>query len=473
MPRHSTPRRVNDQEFMSEKENEIGSGDFNRRDFIRGASFSTLMAMMGGIPLQAAETNQPAGSTNFKAVDPPVNCAVIGCGVWGREILKTLAVLPNAPVTAICDTYEPWLNRAKKEAAPKAEIFKDYRQLLEQKSVEAVIVATPTQLHKDIVIAALQAGKHVYCEAPLANTVEDARAIAQAAKAAPKLYFQAGLQDRSDPQRPYVRTFLRSGAIGKNVSCRSQWHKKESGRRTAPSNEREQALNWRLQRKISTGLAGEIGIHQIDLMNWFLGQLPRAVTGFGGILSWNDGRDTPDTVQAVFQYPNEVNYAFEATLASNFDSYYEVLIGTYATVMMRGRNAWMFKEADSPTLGWEPYARKDVFFEETGIALSLDATKLTSLQKKPTMQTTYQDSPLHFALDALITNAHITAKGVENFTTNFGADADGLDEYLLTLKRKPFAGYQDGFDATVTAIKANEAILGGGKIELQKEWFQV
>src|SRR3984957_1511760 len=312
---------------MNENQPDNSSTEFNRRDFIRNASFGTLMMMMGGIPLHAADTNAEPKDTGFVSVEPPapVSCGVIGCGVWGREILKTLAVLPNAPVVAICDTYGPWLNRAKNEAAPKAETYKDYKELLANKTVECVIIATPTPTHKEIVLAALEAGKHVYCEAPLGGTIEDARAIAQAAKAAVKVNFQAGLQNRSDPNRNYVRGFIRSGALGKNVMLRSQWHKKDSWRRTAPSPEREQALNWRLKKSTSTGLVGEVGIHQLDIMNWYTGELPLAATGFGGILNWNDGREVADTVQSVIQYDDGVNYTFDATLASNFDSDYEMM----------------------------------------------------------------------------------------------------------------------------------------------------
>ncbi len=460
---------------MNENDGQNSTTDFNRRDFIKGASFGTLMMMMGGIPLQAADTNAQPKDTGFSTTNPPVSCGVIGCGVWGREILKTLAVLPNAPVAAICDTYGPWLNRAKNEAAPKAETYKDYKELLANKAVEGVIIATPTPTHKEIVLAALAAGKHVYCEAPLGGTIEDARAIAQAAKAAVKVNFQAGLQNRSDTNRNYVRGFIRSGALGKNVMLRSQWHKKESWRRTSATPEREKALNWRLQKDTSTGLAGEIGIHQLDLMNWFTGELPVAVTGYGGILSWNDGRDVADTVQSVLQYAGDMNYTFDATLASNFDSDYEMMYGTYATVMMRGNKAWMFKEADSPQLGWEVYARKDLFYQETGIALSMDATKLVALQNKNTNQVTYEDSPLHFALKSFVTNSHIIGAGVENFVSSFGADADGLPEYLATLTkgRQPAAGYVEGFEATVTAIKTNEAIVIGEKITLSKDMFQI
>ena len=143
--------------------------------------------------------------------------------------------------------------------------------------------------------------------------------------------------------------------------------------------------------------------------------------------------------------------------------------------MMRGNKAWMFKEADSPQLGWEVYARKDLFYQETGIALSMDATKLVALQKKATNEVSYEDSPLHFALKSFVTNSHIIGAGVQNFITNFGADADGLPEYLATLSKghQPAASYVEGFEATVTAIKVNEAIVKGEKVALSKEMFQL
>ena len=404
-----------------------------------------------------------------------MNCAVIGCGPWGREVLQTLSLLPNAPVVAFCDSYEPALRRAK-EAAPNAESFTDFHKLLEKKEVQAVIVATPSHLHRAVVEAALAAGKHVYCEAPLATSLDDARAIAKAAKAAVKVNFQAGLQMRSDPQRHFLLPFIRSGACGKNVMARSQWHKKESWRRAASSPEREQAINWRLNAATSLGLIGETAIHQLDIIHWLINARPLAVSGWGSILTWKDGRDVADTIQAVFEFPDGVNYSADATLANSFDSSYEILYGTDSAVMMRESKAWLFKEVDSPLLGWEVYARKEQFYQETGIALVANASKLVKAQKEgeaPPPEVT----PLQHALAAFITNSGLVAKGVEDFTANFGEDTEALREYLAGLgkSRRSAAGYQDGFEATVLVIKANEAIRKGQgqRIVMQNEWFEI
>jgi predicted dehydrogenase len=449
--------------------------DWNRRDFIKGAStFGAMMALMGGIPLQAEDKTNGAPATGYSTVGAPLNCALIGCGIWGREVLATLALLPNAPVVAVCETYEPFLRRAK-DAAPKAQTYTDYKKLLEQKDVQGVIVATPSHLHREIVEAALKAGKHVYCEAPLATSLEDAQAIAKAAKASVKVNFQAGLQMRSDPQRHFLLQFIRSGAMGRTIMARSQWHKKESWRRTSPNADREKSINWRLSKETSLGLIGEIGIHQLDLISWYISGHPTAVAGFGGIINWNDGRDVADTVQSVFEFPSQVNLSYDCTLANSFDADYDMIYGTDAAVMMRGNKAWMFKEADSPLLGWEVYARKDQFYQETGIALVANATKLVALQNKPTEVVPFAETPLHYALEAFVKNSNVVATGVEDFVSNFGDSTDGLRDYLagLSKSRLPAAGYQEGFAATVSVIKANEAITKGQRIVMQKEWFDI
>ena len=103
--------------------------------------------------------------------------------------------------------------------------------------------------------------------------------------------------------------------------------------------------------------------------------LPTAVTGFGSINFWKDDRDVPDTVQAVFEFPGDVRMIYDATLANSFDGEYEMLYGSDAAIMMRESKAWMFKEVDSPLLGWEVYAAKLKVFNDTGIALVAGASK--------------------------------------------------------------------------------------------------
>jgi predicted dehydrogenase len=446
----------------------IDTSDFNRRDFLKGGSLATLMTLLGGVEITAQTEPKPDAKDDQDR--PRVNCAVIGLGNWGREMVGTLSRLPQAQVSVICDNYEASLKRSAK-GAPGAALEKDYRKVLDNKEVQAVLVATPSHLHRDITVAALQAGKHVYCEAPLATTIEDARAIAKAAKAAPRQYFQSGLLYRSDPQRHFLLPFIRAGALGKTVMARAQWHKKQSWRGTSPNPAREQEMNWRLSNATSAGLIGEYGIHQIDSAAWFLGARPLSVTGFGSTLFWKDGREVPDTIQAVFEFPGGVNLVYDATLANSFDSEYEMYYGSDAAVMLRESKAWMFKEVDAPLLGWEVYANKDSFYKETGIALSANATKLAKPGAKPGESDS--PTPLFSALDAFVTNANEIGAAVEDFKASYDInDVAALKEYLAIIKKQPFAGYQEGLDAAIVAIKANEAILKAGKVSLTKELFE-
>lgn len=440
--------------------------DLNRRAFVQRSSFAAMLAALGAVELRA-QTPPAEKKAAFT-----VNVAVIGLGPWGREIVNTLARTKEAKIVAICDTYPAMLKRTA-ENAPGAAQESDYKKVLADKNLQAVVIATPTHQHKQLVTEAIAAGKHVYCEAPLAHTVEDARAIAAAAKAAPTSVFQAGLQLRSDSQRHFLLQFVRSGALGKNIFSRAQWHKKQSWRKASPNPDREREINWHLRQETSAGLVGENGIHQVDNNSWFLKDLPTAVTGFGGILQWSDGRTVADTAQCVFEYAQGVNFIYDATLANSFDSDYEMIYGTDAAVMMRGAKAWMFKESDAPLLGWEVYARKDNFQKETGIALVANATKLVA-QGDQAEETSAVNTSLQAALEAFLTNANEITNAIEDFKATFGdADKAALTKHLSTVSRQPAATAQDGFEATVSVLKASEAVAKRQRIVFAKEWFQV
>src|SRR5882724_8046805 len=452
---------------MKENSNET----YNRRDFLKSGSFATLMSMMGGVELFAQ--NNSALPTESKPGLAKVKVAVIGLGAWGRVILDVLGRLPQADVAAICDTYGAFLRRSAK-LSPSAKPTEDYKTILDNQEIKAVIVATPTHKHKEIVLALLKAGKHVYCEVPLANSIEDAREIALAAKAAKTQIFQSGLQMRSDPQRLFLLPFIRSGALGKAVMARSQWHKKQSWRTASSDPEQEKALNWRLSKETSLGLIGEIGIHQIDQAGWFLNTHPISITGYGSIVRWkDDGRDVADTIQAMIEFPSEVRMAYDCTLANSFDAEYEIYYGTDAAVMMRENKAWMFKEVDSPLLGWEVYARKDAFYRETGISLKAGGSKQTALDDKVASDVPLESTPIYNALKNFLRNANDLTAAAEDFTSSYGDDPAGLVEHLAKVPRQPAAGALEGFQATVTAIKANEAIVSGKKLAFQREWYEL
>jgi predicted dehydrogenase len=462
----------------------------NRRDFLRNASLATMMAMMGGVELRADDAAKPAASPDAGLTKippaPPINIGVIGLGEWGREILAQFGRIntdpkrekkDSAPVVAMCDTYRAAMRRAAKDT-PNAQQYDDYAKLLADPKVQAVVIATPTGTHKEIALAALAAGKHVYCEAPLANTIEDAREIAKAARSLVKLIFQPGLQQRSHPQIEFLLPFIRSGALGKNVMVRAQWRASDTWHHAGATPERDKALNWRLFNATSTGLLGEAGIHQIDTVCNFLRGRPKAVTGFSStIRAYDDQREVPDTVQAVFEFPHGVNFLHDLTICNSYEKAYEVYLGDEAAMMMRDFKAWLFKEGNAALGGWEVYARHDQFYDATGIALVAGASKQTTLAGSAESFHPYEQVPLYYALDAFADRA-----GRLNFEVSSRADiypdedAATLAAYLKTvpaLNSKPAANWQDGLDATVIAVIANQAATKKQKITFEKEWFEI
>jgi predicted dehydrogenase len=445
--------------------------EYARRDFLKGGSIATVMTLLGGVPLFAQE--KPAEA---KPAGPKIKCAIIGINTWGREILTTLQRVAQAEIAVVCDTYPAALKRAK-NAIPDLKTTDDYKTILDDKEIAAVIIATPTHLHKEIAIAALKAGKHVYCEAPLAHTVEDAREIAKAARDNFKQVFQAGLQMRSDPQNWFLLPFIRSGACGKPTRASGQWNKKTTWRFASPNPDREKDLNWRLEKSVSTGLIGEIGIHQIDRLTWFLDSMPEAVTGYGAVNFHADGREISDSVNALYQFKQGPYLTYNATLGNSFEGEFEVFYGSDAAVLLRQSRAWMFKEVDAPLLGWEVYARKEshCLAEETGIVLRADASKQTiAVGNNPGQPPPNPFTPLYYALENFLGNCAEINNAVEDYASTYDVNnAKAFSDYLKTIKLRHAADYKDGYIATVLAIKGNEAVMKRGKIDLSKELFEI
>lgn len=420
-----------------------------RRGFLRNGS-GVALGLLAGDRLafaQAQEVKPKAKPAPAPAAPPPptVTCAVIGLGDQGRELLKALGALPGVNVKAVCDSY-PAIHKRALELAPKATAVDDARKVLDDKAVQAVWIATPTHRHKDLALAALQAGKHVYCEVPLAHTVDDARLIAQTARKHPKQIFQAGCQRRLNPLEQHVFGFFRTGALAKLAMGRASWSKKSSWRRAGGTPDREAALNWRLDKQVSTGLMGEIALHQVDVASWFLRNKPLAVTGMGTIAAWKDGREIADTVQCVFEYPNGFRHVYFATLANSFEADRDVFQGSDAAVMMHKDRAWLFKESDAPNLGWEVYATKEAIHDESGIALVANATKLLDEGLDPSEnRDAYTKGPFYYSCESFLNAVRGTGKTA--------------------------CGPVEGFEATVVALKANEAVLTNSKVVFKKEWF--
>jgi predicted dehydrogenase len=214
----------------------------------------------------------------------------------------------------------------------------------------------------------------------MAHTIEDAKAMAKAASAA-KTVFTVGHEGRSNPVYKLARTFFKTDAFKDMVMMRAQFNQKTTWRVGSSDAAREAMLNWRLDKKVSTGILGEIGSHQIDVVHWYRGQYPTKVRGFGTIAAHNDGREIPDTAIAEFTFADGAKFLYSLTLANSYEGKYEMFYGSNSAIRLSWSHAWMFKEADAPTQGWEVYANRQTFHNDVGITLIADATQLASQGK--------------------------------------------------------------------------------------------
>ena len=368
---------------------------------------------------------------------PSIRLALVGAGRQGRAIMAELQKIPQVEIAAICDASAARLESALGRAAG-AEGFADHRDLLARRDdVRAVVVATPTHRHRQIVEDALGAGRHAYCEAPLASTVEDCEALASAASAVSTIA-QTGFLGRSNPTyrrvQPLVRTELRD-----LVSLEGHFARKTSWRIPASGGSTEQEMNWRLDQDVSIGLAGEIGVQQFDVAHWMRGTYPVRVAGRGAIRLHHDGRTVPDTIEVDLEWADGMVMHYGATLASSYGGQYELIRGVNGTIRLGWTHGWLFKEDDAPTQGWEVYATRQQLFGDEGIVLIANATQLAA----------------QGALEA--------GAGLPHPSLYYAL----VDFIRSVTEGTPVAcSMEEGARASIVAILANQAVLTGRPIEL-------
>ena len=307
----------------------------------------------------------------------PLRVAVIGLGRQGRAIITELQKIDQVQIAAVCDTSAARLKTGT-ERVKDVATFQDHGALLSERTdVSAVVIATPTHTHRDIVVDCLKAERHVFCEAPIASTVEDCETLGRAAAEA-RTVAQAGFQGRSNPTyrraQPLVETELRQ-----LVSLYAQHNRKTTWRFPAPDPSMDSQINWRLDPSVSIGLAGEIGAQQFDVAHWFRGgRYPVRAQGHGGVRVHKDGRTVPDSIEIDLVWDDGMVLRYQATLGNSYGGQHELILGAQGAIRLAWSHGWLFKEADAPTQGWEVYATRQEFFGQEGIVLVADATKLAA-----------------------------------------------------------------------------------------------
>jgi len=278
-----------------------------RRSFLRGAAGGVLA---GGAALGAAW-----------AASDRLGVGFIGCGGRGQSLLGYFLARKDVEVRGVCDVYEPRLKQAAAKASPTAASYADYRELLAQKAIDAVVIATPDHWHARMIIDACEAGKDVYVEKPLCHTLDEGFAVVEAV-ARTKRIVQVGTQRRSYTLFLEGKKVFDEGRTGPVRLVTSWWYNQQTSLSkgkiegklnweawlgTAPKRPVDDLRfhNWYYFWDFSGGLVVGQAAHMIDAINMIMGsKYPTALTA-SATKTHLEGAEVPETANLAIEYGDE------------------------------------------------------------------------------------------------------------------------------------------------------------------------
>ena len=311
-----------------------------RRRFLRqfGAGLLTVPLLTGS----RAQAQTLAGPIRRPAATDRIGLACIGMGIQGFNDVNAALKNPGIELVAVADLYDGRLARAKEVYGDRVFTTRDYREILERRGVDAVIVATPDFWHDTITIDALAAGKHVYCEKPLVQSLDEGQAILEAEKRSPGVLI-VGSQGVSSILTEKARDLFRNGELGQLVlaesfndrfSHRGAWQYsiptdaspttvdwdtflKDTADRPFSA---DRFFRWRNYEAYGTGVGGDLFVHLFSETHRMLDSLgPARIYATGGLRYWRDGRNVPDVFLANADYGRQDTHpAFNMQLRVNF-----------------------------------------------------------------------------------------------------------------------------------------------------------
>jgi len=444
----------------------------NRRSFLRSTA-----AAGAGLVFSPAILGQAAGS---KADD--INVALLGAGEQGQVLMTACLKMPGIRFKAVCDIWEAYnqrrVSRTLKAYRHEHNTYVDYKEMLDkEKDLDAVLIATPDFWHAEHAVSCLKAGLHVYCEKEMSNTLEGARKMVEAARQTKKL-LQIGHQRRSNPRYIfcYEKLVKEAKLLGRITTINGQWNRSKAKcefRLWPKKAVIEQAMlekfgfksmqqfkNWRWYKGLGGGPIVDLGSHQIDIYNWFLGATPKSVMASGGVDYW-DGREWYDTVMAIYEYDYEYAAnkkggvrAFYQTITTNSSQgYFETFMGDEGTLAISesaGRGK-VYHEPGAPE--WARWVKLG-FLSEPAKRQEKPEAGATPLDVRETVPVAQYNLPV--TMDKPYHQPHL-----ENF---FDA---------VRGKAKLNCPAEIGYETAVTVLKVNEAVETARKVEFKPGEFEV
>ncbi|MBV8846353.1 MAG: Gfo/Idh/MocA family oxidoreductase [Bryobacterales bacterium] len=340
-----------------------------------------------------------AGPAEVLAATTRIRVGIIGAGDRGMELVPQIRACPNTEIAAFADIFSRRLERAQ-GAVPTATVTSDYRKLLEDKSIDAVVIATPPHLHAAQFVDALDAGKHVYQERVMAFSLDHAKKMRAAyQRYGSKRTVQIGHQACSFGHMGDVRQFLsdserlgnitaitmqmhrntpgnkapwsRTALLGPDVNSRNiAWENflGDTGRRSFDAN---RYIHWRYFWETSGGNVFE-GMSQ-QLAFWYKAlrlEISAGVSMKGGIYLWKDGREVPDTMSVTLQQPEEILISWVSGFGNSQLGAGEEVLGTHGTISRASQVRYVPQKINRPQAGemtgrsaHVPHAHMENFFD--------------------------------------------------------------------------------------------------------------
>lgn len=300
---------------------------FSRRDFLRVSGGAAAGSLMGAHALAARVVDLPASPVDETASNDVVRFGIIGVGTEGSALLRGAVTLPNVKCVAASDLYDGRHTLAKEIAGQDVRTTRRYHEVLDDKSIQAVIVATPDFWHKQVVCDALAAGKDVYCEKPMSHSIKEGEEMVAAVQSSGGKFVQVGSQRVSSAVFGKAQELVAAGATGDLMQIELQLGRNSPDGAweyppppdLSPENldwqtwQKDVAkkpfdplifARWRCWHEYGTGMAGDLMVHLLSGMQFAAGinAIPDQATTIGGILRWKDGRNMPDVQSTILMY---------------------------------------------------------------------------------------------------------------------------------------------------------------------------
>ncbi len=301
-----------------------------------------MLIAAAGVPLALAKASsteqEPKAST---AANDRIQVALIGAGGQGMGDARA-SIAAGAKLVAVADVYDGRLARSKELWGNDLLTTRDYREVLARPDVDAIIIGTPDHWHQRISVDALKAGKHVYCEKPMVQRVSDGHDVIDAARKSGKI-LQVGSQRVSSVVYQKAQELFDRGAIGELNLVEAWWDRNDAlgawqysippdatpsnidwdrflGRAPKVAFDPLRLFRWRNYRDYGTGVAGDLFVHLFSGLHFITSSIgPSRVYATGGLRFWKDGRDVPDVLLGLYDYPKTDKHpAFNLSLRVNF-----------------------------------------------------------------------------------------------------------------------------------------------------------